>query len=229
MLQRVVEPELLDSDSGSPAEVRAALADLRWVNRCFGGVRTSRKLLQQVAQRTGKRCLTLLDVAAASGDVSSLAAAELARQGIQVQVTLLDRATTHLPRHGHPALAADAFHLPFSDNTFDVVACSLFVHHLEPPQVGEFANEALRVARIAVLINDLRRSALHLALVYAGRPLFRSQMAWGDGVKSVRRAYTQAELAVLLRTRAADVEISNHYLFRMAATIWKALPVTARG
>ena len=36
-MRRVVVPELLDSDAGTPREVEGSLADLRMVNRFFGG------------------------------------------------------------------------------------------------------------------------------------------------------------------------------------------------
>ncbi|HEU5453293.1 MAG TPA: methyltransferase domain-containing protein [Terriglobales bacterium] len=226
-MRRVIEPELLDSDGGSAEEVRAALADLRMVNGCFGGVRTSRKLIERVVQRTGARAFTLLDVAAASGDCCLQAADQMAKRGVPVDITLLDRAASHLPRNGHRVLVGDALRLPFRDGAFDLVGCSLFAHHLEPEQVVAFIDESLRVARTAVLINDLRRSRLHLALVYAGRPLFRSPMAWSDGLISVRRAYTLAEMSALLRrTNAAAVEVSEHYLFRLGATVWKTSAVT---
>ncbi len=56
------------------------------------------------------------------------------------------------------------------------------MHHLAPAQVIDFVNGALTVARHAVLINDLRRSPLHLALVYAGMQLFRSPISRMDGL-----------------------------------------------
>ena len=52
-----------------------------------------------------------------------------------------------------------------------------------------FAAEALRVCRVALLINDLRRSALSLALTRCAGPLFRSRLTRHDSVASVRRAY----------------------------------------
>ena len=39
-MRRTVTPELLDSDSGTPAEVAASLADLNFINRWFGGIAT---------------------------------------------------------------------------------------------------------------------------------------------------------------------------------------------
>jgi len=63
---------------------------------------------------------------------------------------------------------------------------------------------------------------MHLALVYAGLPLFRSRLTHHDAPASVRQAYTTAEIRDLLkRTSAARVEIHRHYLFRMGVMVWK--------
>ena len=120
------------------------------------------------------------------------------------------------------AVTGDALALPFGDGTFDLVSCNLFAHHLSPREVVAFVNEALRVCRSAVLINDLVRGALHLSLVYAGLPLYRSRLTRHDAPASVRQAYTPEEMrAMLEQTRAARVEVHRHYLFRMGVIAWK--------
>jgi hypothetical protein len=83
-----------------------------------------------------------------------------------------------------------------------------------------FVDEALRVCRTAVLINDLRRTALHLAAVYAGLPLYRSRLTRHDAPASVRQAYTVCELRQLL-DRGAHLEMENSYFFRVGAILWK--------
>src|SRR5215813_5203376 len=170
-MQRTVTPELLDTDSGSPQEVQASLVDLRFTNRWFGGVSAMSALLSQVAQKTKASKLRVLDVGAATGDVAAATTERMARQGIAVSFVLLDRAASHLNGHAR-AVIGDALALPFRDESFDVVTCALFLHHLEPAQVQEFVAEALRVACHAVVINDLRRHPLHLALIYAAMPFF---------------------------------------------------------
>ncbi|MBZ5511281.1 MAG: methyltransferase domain-containing protein [Acidobacteriia bacterium] len=224
-MKRVVTPELLDSDAATPAEVQQTLADLRRINRWFGGISTTRRMLEQVVARLGKRSsapteLTLLDVGAGSGDVS-LSAARQIRPPAQIRVTLMDRMPAHLPRNGTGTVAGDALALPFLDGSFDLVTCSLLIHHLEREQIVHFVNQALRVARVAVLLNDLRREPLHLALMYAGYPLF-ARLTLHDGIASVRRAYTPQELkSILGNTQAAAVEMGNRYLYRMGIIVWK--------
>jgi ubiquinone/menaquinone biosynthesis C-methylase UbiE len=252
-------PELLDTDSGSPAEIAASISDLRLINRWFGGVATTRTLIQTVARKTGKSEFSLLEVAAGDGSLAQDVRASLQPHGIRLNVTLLDRAPSHLPRSlnsnnnnsnhkeslssrakpkdspsessgavegpafGGYALVADALALPFPDSTFDLVSCSLFVHHLSPDQVTQFARESLRVCHHAVLINDLIRHPLHLALVYAGMPLYRSRITRHDAPASVRQAYTVEEMREFFQQAgAASVEIQRHYLYRMGVIAWKA-------
>jgi len=221
MMQRVVRPELLDTDDGSPVEVAESLADLRWVNRWFGGVATTCSMIELVSRQTSKQRLSFLEVAAGTGDTPAATREHMHRQGIHLDVTLLDRAKTHL-NHGNRSVVADALALPFADNSFDLISCGLFAHHLAPEEIVQFVSEGLRICRIAVLINDLVRDPLHLALAYAGRAFYRSRLSKHDGPVSVRRSYTLSEMRELLgRTPAAKVEVTPHYMYRMAAIAWK--------
>ncbi len=220
-MRRHVIPELLDSDAGTRAEVASGLRDLWRINSWFGGVSTSAALIRSVAERAGRRELSLLDVATGSGELPMAVRQRLMRDGIRLNIVLLERAKTHLNGTVN-AVIADAVTIPFRDGAFDFVTSSLFVHHLEPAEIVRFVNEALRVCRTAVLINDLRRSALHLMAAYAGLPLFRSRLTRHDAPASVRRAYTGPELrGILEHTQAADIEISRHYLFRLGVIVWK--------
>jgi ubiquinone/menaquinone biosynthesis C-methylase UbiE len=220
-MQRVAIAEWLDTDSGTPDEVSSSLADLRRVNRWFGGVATTEWMLRRVAQQLGKSSLSVLEAASGSGYVPQICKQRLARNGVKIEITLLDRSPSHL-RNGHRAIAGDALALPFRDDNFDVVSCSLFAHHLGPPDLVRFVNEGLRVCGDAVLINDLVRCWPHLALVYAGLPLYRSRLTRHDAPASVRQAYTVEEMRALLRkTRASRVEIRRRFFFRMAVIVWK--------
>ncbi len=218
-MKRVLTAELLDTDSGTPAEISASIADLRRINRWFGGIGTSQEMISRVAN--GASSLSLLEVAAGSGYVPEVVRERLRNRGLDLQVTLLDRAPSHLTG-GSRAVAGDAVALPFQDASFDLVSCTLFAHHLSPDEIVRFVNEGLRVCRLAVLINDLIRDRLHLSLVYAGLPLYRSRLTRHDAPASVRQAYTREEMRTMLaQTRASRVDIRHHYLFRMAATVWK--------
>jgi SAM-dependent methyltransferase len=228
-MKRVSTPELLDSDACPASEVDLSLLDLCRVNRWFGGVATTRALIERIAHKTGARRFSLLEVASGSGDLPRIVAHHLAKRGIQLDITLLDNVRSHLGSsvdHASRALVADALALPFRDGQYDLISCNLFAHHLEPDALACFVNEALRVGRLALLINDLVRHPLHLALVYAGFPLLRSPISRYDGVASVKRAYSPDEILKILSSnvpgiRPQQIEISRHYLFRMGVIVWK--------
>jgi ubiquinone/menaquinone biosynthesis C-methylase UbiE len=221
-MKRSAIPELLDSDAGSPSEVAASLSDLNRINEWFGGIATTEFLVKRIAQKLGARSLTLLEVAAGAGMVPTAVAEGLARDGIKIDVTVLDRAPSHLKNGNRLAVVGDALALPFSNGSFDLVSSTLFVHHLAPNDVVRFVNETLRVCRTAVVINDLVRHPTHLGLVYAGMPLYRSRLTRHDAPASVRQAYTVGEMEEMLhKSQAARTEIRRHFLFRMGVIAWK--------
>jgi len=220
-MERINTQEILDSDACSADETETSLRDLCRINRWFGGVGTTRGMIEHVANATGLKRFSMLEVASGFGEVPKIAAQQLRNKGITLEVVLLDRLRSHLLPGNH-SVVADALELPFPDGAFDLVSCSLFAHHLEPAELSRFAREALRVSRCALLINDLIRHPVHLALVYAGFPLMRSRVARRDGVASVRRAYETREMReILSRGSAKNIEISTHYLFRMGVIAWK--------
>jgi len=224
-MKRAVIPELLDSDAGTSSEVASSLSDLNRINRWFGGVATTRFLVERVAQELGAKSLSLLEVAAGSGAVPTAVAA-LTQAAIKIEVTLLDRAASHL-NENRRVVVGDALALPFSDDSFDLVSSTLFVHHLAPEETVRFINESLRVCRMAVVINDLIRHPAHLALVYAGMPLYRSRLTRHDAPASVRQSYTMNEICNMGQaSRAARVDITRHFLFRMGAIAWKNVAAT---
>jgi ubiquinone/menaquinone biosynthesis C-methylase UbiE len=223
---RVPTPELLDTDAGTPVEVAASLNDLRRINRLFGGTSTTVELVRRVAHcDRGASSLSLLELAAGSGYVPRTTRDRLARHGIRLNLTLLDRAASHVGSaltNEDRAVVADACQLPFRDSSFDLVSSNLFLHHLAPHELVDCVREGLRVCRRAVLINDVVRHPVHLALVYAGLPLYRSRLTRHDAPASVLQAYTQEEMLALLRqTGAARIEMKSYYLFRMGVIVWK--------
>jgi len=221
-MKRAVIRELLDEDLGTPSEIAQSLRDLQRINQWFGGTQTTIQLLRRITQSSKFKSLSLLEVGAGNGYVPITASRALAAEGTDVRVTLLDRVPSHLPVSGVDVVVGDALELPFRDGAFDVVSCSLLAHHFDAAELERFAGEALRVARVAVLVNDIIRSRVHLAITYAGLPLFRSRMTWHDAPASVRQAYTVEEMrSIVGRSSARKIEISRHYLYRMGILLWK--------
>jgi SAM-dependent methyltransferase len=89
---------------------------------------------------------------------------------------------------------ANALRGPLPDG-FDVVTCSLFVHHLTDDQAVDLLQRMAAATRRLLLVNDLRRSVPGWLLAStACRLLTRSRVVHADGPLSVARAFTRAEV-----------------------------------
>jgi ubiquinone/menaquinone biosynthesis C-methylase UbiE len=214
---------MLDEDLGTPEEVRDSLLDLRGINRSFGGFSSMASMLRRVADRSGRRQLSFLDVAGGTGDVAEHARVALLRDGIELRCSVLDRAPSHMnsDRATVSKIAGDALSLPFADRSFDVVGCNLFCHHLEPDEIVAFFRDALRVARVAVIASDLRRNLFHWISAYTGRVIFRSGLTRNDAPVSVRRAYTVAEIRAIAAQTKTSFDLRTYYFQRFGLILWK--------
>ena len=84
----------------------------------------------------------------------------------------------------------DALNEPLPED-YDVVMCSLFLHHLAEDEAVRLLRKMADAARSLILVNDLVRSRLGYWLAWAGcRLLSRSPIVHHDGPASVRAAFT---------------------------------------
>ena len=223
-MKRVVVPELLDEDLGTAKEVRDSLLDLRGFNQRLGGFSSVAEMLRIVAQQRDARALSFLDVAGGAGDVAEHAVSSLSQDGIVLQATVLDRAVSHMNGHGVrlARIAGDALSLPCASESFDVVGSNLFCHHLEADEMVAFLNDALRVARMAAIVSDLRRTVFHWIAAQSGRVIYRSRITRHDAPVSVRRAYTIDEMdSIAKRTKATRFDLRSYYFQRFGLILWK--------
>jgi ubiquinone/menaquinone biosynthesis C-methylase UbiE len=187
--RRVIRHEILDEQT--PAAGEKSLRDLVRINRYLGGHEASRKALRSVAPDGS---FSVLDVGAASGDTGQAIRSEFPK----ANVVSLDYKLHHLRLAAQPKVAADAFRLPFRPKRFDIVHCSLFLHHFEDSDVVELLRGFQEVARIAVVVNDLERHAIAYHFMPASTWLFGwDTITVHDGPISVQAAFKAEELQSL--------------------------------
>lgn len=228
-MERVEAQEMLDSDHWSAEEVACALGAIRRANLLNGGDRMHKRLYNHVVSRMSLKKLDILEVASARGEVVQAVVRMLMKKQISVRISLLDRSGLHLPQAGnwHPdlpqpaLLVGDALEIPLEDNSVDVVSCCLFFHHLGVDQARAYLREALRVSRVAVLINDIERARTNYLLSHLYTLIDPSELSRHDGPTSVRQAYTFAELENMLRETHCSFELRRGFLFRLGAILWK--------
>jgi SAM-dependent methyltransferase len=204
LAERRREPEWMDDPSLPAAEHDAALRGLARLNRVARSSWILWPRLERLARRANSagRALQVLDVATGSGDLPLAMAARARRRRLDIGWTLCD-ISAHALAHARARAAAigvavttvtlDAVVDPLPAT--DVATCSLFVHHLDPPQVVALLGAMRRAARCAVGIADLDRSRLGFSLAWlASRSLTRSPIVHADALLSVRAAFTADEL-----------------------------------
>ena len=162
---------------------------------------------------------TVVDVACGGGDVTLDLAARLARSssvpprvhviGIDMSPRAVARARS-LAEDSFPAGQAGrtgAVSTEFTQHDIvaagcppcDVAVSSLFLHHLEDDAAVAVLRSMAAAARMGIVISDLVRSGLGLALAVLGTTVLSgSRVARVDGPRSVRAARTPAEYRRLL-------------------------------
>ncbi len=223
--QRLEGDELLDHPDADPATVRESLRHIARANRWFGGWWVVRRGLARLLAGVprGQR-LSLLDVGTGAGDLPLAAARWAAAEGWSLTPLGIERHPTAAAvarGSGVPTTLASAFQLPLADRSVDLVLASQVAHHFSARDTVALFRELDRVARHGVLVADLRRSPWALAGFWCGSRLFGFDAATrADGLTSVRRGFSVAELESLCVRAGVSARVERTPLFRLLAT-WR--------
>ena len=224
--------ELLDDPSIDPAVRARSIGDVARSNRVLGGLRAA--LLEiRAARPSAPGPLTLLDVGTGFADIPQRAAVEARRAGFALTTVAVDGAPSLAAaargRVTH-ALCADALALPFRNASMDVVMCSQLLHHFEETEARRLIAELNRVARYAVIVSDLRRSWIAAAGFWlVSFPLCFSPVTRHDGVVSVLRGFTSAELSGLVSATTGATPVVRRRLGFRITVRWAPSSARAGG
>ncbi len=220
LAQRHLEPELMDQPDADPHWHRHALRALEKVNRLS---RTAAALWREIVRRVPQEQLPklrLLDVACGGGDVLirlarwaqdrgwqwHLAGCDISPRALQLAASQAQQHQVALELFEHDVLVRA---LP---GAWDVITCTLFLHHLENSQAQKLLADMIQAARRLVLVDDLNRTQLGYWMAWlvgriSGNPLVRF-----DAPQSVRAAFRPQEVLHLARQAGAEVlHIKTHW------------------
>ncbi|MBV8545325.1 MAG: class I SAM-dependent methyltransferase [Acidobacteria bacterium] len=213
-MKRVVTEELLDEHDAPREDMERSLRDLRRFNRWAGGTRTYLRLLRRFAPNAK----IVVDLGAGTADLLDALPPYVMTIGVDLNIKhlLYERNRSRAMR-----VVADANHLPFRDDSVDVVTSSHFFHHFEPEENASILRGALRIARIGAMASDTRRHRLPFLFVkLLGVFHLVGRITAFDAPASVARGYTAAEArAVGEMTGAARVEVVTMMPFRFGLVI----------
>ena len=219
---RIRGEEILDRGNVDPSVITRSIGDVARANALFGGVSAVLAEIESAAPSL-PRSASMLDIGTGTGDIPRAAMKKLAARGIRLSTFGLDRVEALAAASRDNVTAAirgDALRVPFADHSVDIVLCSQLLHHCLPDDAIALIREMNRVARARVIISDIRRSWVAAAgLWIASFPLRFHPIARHDGVVSVMRGFTAAELGELIsRALGVEVRAARRFGFRVTAS-----------
>jgi 2-polyprenyl-3-methyl-5-hydroxy-6-metoxy-1,4-benzoquinol methylase len=230
---RDMQPEIMDQPGLETAEHQNALRGLARINGICGSAGALWRPIRRLAEAKRVRPLRVLDVGTGGGDVlirlqrrARRAGLSITFAGADVSLTAIEYARQNA-QHADEAIdffQLDALRCPLPDN-YDVIMCSLFLHHLAADQAVDLLRRMGQAANSMVLVNDLVRSRLGYLLAWLGtRVLTTSPLVRFDGPLSVRAAFTMAEARQLAQQAGLrDATISRRWPFRFLLE-WRRQP-----
>lgn len=218
---RVESEELLDEHDAPEQDMLRSLDDLRRINRYLGGISIYRRMLNRLVPDADQP-LTVLDLGTGTSDLlEGLNRPGLLPVGLdfKFQHLLYGKSLGARTRR----VGGDAFRLPFASGSVDVVTSAHFFHHFSSDENVRILEEALRVARVGVAVNDTRRH--HLPLLFTriiGALGIVGRITKFDAPASVLQGYTLREAREIAdRVKARRAEVVRAFPFRFGLLLWK--------
>ena len=212
-------PELVDRPGTDETLVREELRLLEDTNRRFGGhslmLHYTRRFLNSVPAHTW----SILDLGTGSADIPRAVANWFRRSGRAVRITAVDRHPGVLRLAEESCVSwpeiqleqHDLRALPHKTGSYDLVLCSLALHHFTSADAVTILRRMQEIARLGYIVNDLRRNWASIWMTHLlASTVIRSRIFRQDAPQSCRAAFTIREL----RTMAKQAGLQNFRIKR---------------
>ena len=182
------------------------------------------KTLERLFKDIGQNEYTLLDVGCGDGTMLREIARYFRQKEIDLVLTGVDVSEQALTLARRQSAAfrniefiqEDLNGLPRDSTQYDVVICSLTLHHFDNEQIPLILNKLSSKARSAIVINDLQRSKLAYYLFKGFSAIFmKTDIAKNDGLVSIKSGFSRNDLENFSRVlHRWEHELRWKWLFR---------------
>lgn len=204
---RSVQPEIMDEFELQGDEMKQVLTDLKNVNKWLGGNNISIKGISKLLpEHTKAQTITILDVGCGDGEILR-ACARFAKNagynfeliGVDANAFILEEARRRSTDFQNITfLEKDVFSAEMKDLKYDIVLCTLFLHHFSNKDVHILVQRFIDQSQLGVVVNDLHRSRLAFWLFkMVSYFIIKTSIARTDGLISVARGFKRKELESL--------------------------------
>jgi hypothetical protein len=221
--KRSNEAELMDGSDYDADELIENLADLRRVNRFLGGQNALTRHLFPMIEGLRKKHIRLLDIGTGSADIPAKIVEWARLRGIKIDFVVIDlnqiaarEAQIHTATYPEiKVICADALNLPFEPGSFDFVLASMFLHHFETPLAAKLISSFACMARVAFIVNDLRRHPIAYYSIKVLTKIFtRNRLVRNDSAVSVLRGFTEKDISEIGQIAKTEIQAYRHFPYR---------------
>lgn len=203
---RTDQSEIMDDLKMEGEILRDALDKIATINQVLGGNRLTLKGVQQLIRNIPQsQEIVILDVGCGNGDMLRRLADFGLKNNLKFKLIGVD-ANNFTINHAikisenYPNISfqcVDVFNTTFRDLKYDIVLCTLTLHHFKNDQIISLLKIFYQNSSIGIVINDLHRNAIAYRLFQALCFVFQlNKMSKEDGLISILRGFKKEELVV---------------------------------
>jgi 2-polyprenyl-3-methyl-5-hydroxy-6-metoxy-1,4-benzoquinol methylase len=201
---RTQEAEIMDDFSLHGRELRAALDQIARINQMLGGNKITLDGIKEILKSDSRsKTIVIADIGCGNGDMLRMLADYGLKNnlnfkliGIDANAFTVNYAKTLSNEYTNiEYLCLDIFSDEFSTIHYDIVLCTLTLHHFTNEQILNIITIFNKNANMGIVVNDLHRSKLAYRLFNLICILFNlSKMSREDGLVSILRGFRKNEL-----------------------------------
>ncbi len=222
---RTDEVEIMDDFTLEGEILRDALDKIAKINQLLGGNQLTLRGVQELIVKLPKNAeIKIVDVGCGNGDMlRTIADFGLEHHlnfkliGIDANNFTINHATKLSEKYSNISYRCeDIFDKPFSKLKYDIVLCTLTLHHFKDEEIIKLVSVFNANSSIGIVINDLQRSAVAYRLFQVLCFIFRlNSMSREDGLTSILRGFKKEELVCFSKKlNLSNFKIQWRWAFR---------------
>ncbi|WP_320814778.1 methyltransferase domain-containing protein [Flavobacterium sp.] len=198
---RTEEEEIMDDFTLGGEELREALDKIASINQFLGGNKLTLQGVKKLIK--SKNEITIVDVGCGNGDMLRALADFGIKNNFKFNLIGIDANTFTINyaiklSKEYPNISykcEDIFSEVFSQLEYDIVLCTLTLHHFKNNQIDYLIQLFNKQSKIGIVINDLHRNIIAYRAFQVICFVFRlNRMSREDGLVSILRGFKKQEL-----------------------------------
>lgn len=223
--------EIMDDLDCKGEVIDQTLRELDFINQWLGGNAVTISALDALLKNSNPtKNISIADLGCGSGEMLRLIAKRAATAGRKISLTGIDanlniikyaEANTPSPVEKGTGVevafeAANIFSTEFKQRKFDIILCTLFLHHFNEDELIAIFSSLKSQAQMGIIVNDIHRHPFaYYSIKWLTQLFSKSAMVQFDAPLSVLRAFTQKELQlILLKAGIFNYQLKWKWAFR---------------